>query len=758
MLVLRASLLLVLCYKGGRRGGAGALADVDHIAESSGDQDVGGQVQHQNQPASVNWSGAVFTLKVQVGDTSTRRTLSLARVEVYVNFTRTNSALTNQDGVVILQVPYQPGLPATLVASRERYTPAWLTWETIRMPIFTGLVVSLLSSNPGNICWFQDSVVITGQSQDTLSQARIQFPRSRLNLTDSNLFTVTVHLTTPQLTGGKHHYPTGLLSDNSGNSSVVLRPIAAVHAQLLYKGREVLVAGPIHITLPLGENPGPRTSRAVPAWCFNRTTGAWVNRGMGRVQMEEGKVFWSFTAPHLGYWIAAPLPLNGSYVEQTTLLEFISSHSASIMAVLGGTLTLIFGVFAVILCGFSEKKATRISHIERPLLRSDKTTTTYDNQLCEVSSQDSARSKDGSRRSLAATSSDVRSNDGPRQQLTATRSQSNDSASSKRGGDVHTYIVNEYVLGVESPRTWQPAQLVNRSVVLWPGGGPEQIRLPLSLDESVLLQDKLLQIHKQTVTVLPAPGLRSSPEPTSLVSQSALQPRTDGPNNPEQRQPMGFDNLSQTLPRDPLASRGLLQGQDREGGPEGPGEDPSTIKPGDEGLNYTCIPESVSVPRSLNETRVLGGRRPRGGRPFSAELQDTNGKTEQTLSEPRRPKPPSLTPRAWFVSLEGKPAAAICRNPSSLADSKIRRRAEGKSRETSLDSGVDMNEPSNQPVGVTRQTTLERSGTFVRRATSHVKPLLLVPADVADERGSGRGTVREHPPHGDLPGDDIGEL
>ncbi|XP_010888232.2 protein FAM171B [Esox lucius] len=737
MSVLGAYLLLVLCYKDGRRGTAGVTADGHLIAEGSADQHVGQQVQHQNQPASVSWTGPVFALKVQVSDMLSRQSLSLARVEVYVNYTRTNSALTTEDGVVMLSVPYQPGMPAAIVAGRDRYLPASLLWKTTKMPIFTAVAVSLLSSNLGNICWFEDSVLITGKTTDALPQPRIHFPRSLLNLTDSNLSSVSAHLTMPQLSGGTDCYscPTGLLLSNSGYSSVELKPVASVHAQLLSNGGEVPVTGPIDITLPLGENPGLRTSQAVPAWSFDRNTGVWMNRGTGTVKMEEGKLFWAFIAPHLGYWIAAPLPSNGGYVQHTNLLEFISNHSAYIVAILGGTLSFIVGVFVVILCCLSEKKATRIHSIKTAVLQNDKTTSTHDNQLCAMSSQGLAQSNHVSSPPLTSRREE----------------QLNVSASSKHSADFNICVEDEDAYGPDLSRTLPQTHLFDRSDVLWPRDIAEQLRLPLCLNESLFLQDRLLQSQNQTVAILHAPGLWSSPDQPSPVCRPATLPRTDSAHNPVQRLLVGLENLSQTLPRDPLPSQGLMQGHDMEGKPGGPEGGPSTIELGNQGRNYTSLPESVSVPKSLNESRVRGGHRPRGGRPFSSELLDTDWNSEHALSEPRRAKPSSLTPRAWFVSLEGKPAAEICRNSSSVTDSKRRCKAEGESRDTSLDSGVDMNEPNNQPSGVTRQTTLVRSNTFVKRTTSHVEPLL-VPAD-ADQREQlhGRST-----PHGDLPGDSSG--
>lgn len=36
--------------------------------------------------------------------------------------------------------------------------------------------------------------------------------------------------------------------------------------------------------------------------------GGWMRKGLGKVASVDGKLMWTFTAPHLGYWIAAPLP------------------------------------------------------------------------------------------------------------------------------------------------------------------------------------------------------------------------------------------------------------------------------------------------------------------------------------------------------------------------------------------------------------------------------------------------------------------
>ncbi|KAK6292517.1 hypothetical protein J4Q44_G00371010 [Coregonus suidteri] len=748
-------LLLALFYRDGMRLTASGLAAAGQMAQRADDdvvdfivkgapyQQVVQQI-HQYQTASVYSSGSEFTLKVQVNDMSTRHVLSLATVEVYVNYTRTNSALTTEDGIVFLHVPYQLGLPLTIVASMDSYLLTLLPWKTTRIPIFSAVTMSLLSINQGNIWWFEDSVLITGKTYDALSQPRIQFPKSLLNLTDRrSLSSVRAYLTTPQPPVGKdcYAYTTGLLINQSGYSSIELSPVAAVSAQLLSNGREIQVTGPVQITLPLGDNSGLQASHAVPAWSFDHTTGAWMNRGLGMVKMEEGKLFWTFMAPHLGYWIAAPMHSIRSmycmigYMGHATPMDFISHQSSSIMAVLGGTLVFLVGVLAMMLCcrrrPSSEPKTKRIHTTKMASLKRDQTTSTNDNQLCEVSSQDSTHSEDVSHQSLTA-----RRGDG----------QSDDSATSKYNGDFNIYIEGTDLIGPESSRPLQQALLINSSDILCPRDISEQINLPLSLNESLFLQDRLLHFHNQPVSIRHAPGLRSSPEQPSPGCRSATLPRTGGAYDPGQGQSVGKDNLTQTLPKAPLATLEHSQGHGRGVQPrglEGLQGDPSTFNPESRGHYYSSLPESISVPGTLNEARGRGGHRRGGGRPFSSELQGADQNSEHTLSEltMTRARPSPLAPRAWFVSLEGKPAAEICRNSSSVTDSKRKRRAAGDSRDTSLDSGVDMSEPNNQPTGGNRQMTLDRSGTFVKRATPHIKTLLLVSGEEVNNGCSGKGTM-----------------
>lgn len=44
---------------------------------------------------------------------------------------------------------------------------------------------------------------------------------------------------------------------------------------------------------------------------FFLSSGGWMRKGLGKIILVDGKLMWNFTAPHLGYWIAAPLSSTG---------------------------------------------------------------------------------------------------------------------------------------------------------------------------------------------------------------------------------------------------------------------------------------------------------------------------------------------------------------------------------------------------------------------------------------------------------------
>ncbi|XP_061082690.1 family with sequence similarity 171 member B [Conger conger] len=653
------------------------------------------RLQHlhrQVRKASVSTSVSTFTLKVQVKDLWSRQYLGRARVEVFVNHTRTNAALTEDDGAVLLRVPYSLGSSLTILARRDGYVLAPLPWRTAKMPIFSSVTLSLFPQNQGNIWLFEDSVLISGKVSDASSQPSVQFPKNLLKLPEqSNISSVTAYLTVPQLPSEKDCF-LYTVAMSKGYGTLELRPVAAVSAQLYSEGEEIQVTGPIQITLPLPGHTRLQPSNAVPAWTFDMNTGAWVKQGLGLVKLDEGGLVWTYEAPHLGYWIAAPLPSPRGYMGHGSAVEFISYHTYLLMAILGATLVIVIGFLAVLLCycrGCICKPAKKKrSSTKMKVFKRDQTTSTNNN------GEGLFRYEDRSR---------------PQRDDLASRHKSNFNIYVEDVGRPSTKLYeNVGVLGAES-RPAQPPLYMNSSEVARPADTAEQKRLQMGLGENVFFPERLVHIYSQPVAILQAPELFHSAEQLS-GSKSATLPRKGPQAYDPLAEPGSKDSFTQTLPKNPLLSQLQQDDEDQQvlQGPQG-----MASNPGPWG-RYSSLLESVSVPGTLNEAVGMG--------PFRSELQ---GISEQTLLELSKGKP-SPHPRAWFVSLEGKPVAQV---RHSIIDLQKRIRPPD-SNDTSLDSGVDMNEL--QP-----GRRSEREKTFVRSAV-HSRALY---ADDPDLSSSESGTT-----------------
>ncbi|KAM3862148.1 protein FAM171B-like [Diretmus argenteus] len=687
--------VLVCCKDGKATGDFSPAAGASHVNKGNfSEQHHMKPNQHQHhQPEPL--PGSTFTLKVQISDFVNHQYLNQSTVEVYVNYTITNTALTGEDGVVLLQVPYHLGLPITIVASRDGYICTVLPYKTRRMPIFSSVSMSLLVLNQGNIWLFEDSVLITGKTSDASSQPTVQFSKSLLKLSESSdISSVKAYLSFPKLSTEDDNFLStlGTVSHTSGYTNMELSPVAAVSVQLFSRETELHVTGPIQISLPIPDSCGLQMSNAVPAWFFNQTTGGWMRKGLGMIVLVEGKLMWTFTAPHLGYWIAAPLSPSRGLTGLAIPLDFISQHSSFLVAFLGGVLVIIVGLLACLLCycrsSLHETKAKKIHAAKLLVSRKDQTTSTCDNELLEVSSGDSCHPQDGL------------------SQLFTERGnyQHNASVISKQNGIV---IVNPKATGqgliqfeenavairlgcTEPELNANPNDLTSLHEI------SQQIGVPVSLGENLFF-------YNQPVAILHAPAffhLEEQPEQPQW-SKSATLPRT-GTSNNTPTESLSTDTFTQTLPKGPSASQNQMLNTEEQLRVSEGSQAPSSTHPS---RSHYSLPESVSVPGTLNK---IGGNRHSCLGPFPSELQ---GNSEHALAELSK-IPSPLPPRAWFVSLEGRPAAEI---HHSVSEQQGRRRP-AESRETSLDSGVDMSE-LNQTAG-RKAVTLERKATFVKSAPS----------------------------------------
>uniref|UniRef100_A0A8C9LD34 Family with sequence similarity 171 member B n=1 Tax=Pavo cristatus TaxID=9049 RepID=A0A8C9LD34_PAVCR len=618
--------------------------------------------------------GSVFMLKVQVNDIISHQYLAQAVVEVFVNYTKTNSTLTGDNGAVLIKVPYKLGLSLTIVSYKDGYMLTPLPWKTGRMPIYSSVTLSLFPQSQANIWLFEDTVLITGKLSDAKSQPSVQFQKSLIKLpTDHHITNVTAYLTVPEqfLKVDSFLYTTGILLNKSGFKSIELTPLAAICANVLLAGKELKVNGPIQITLPLPIS-AVKSGDAIPAWTFDMKTGNILFALYAQLQYIA-KDFFNF--------VVFP--------------SILCSHSAFLLL--------------RDKCGRTQKKEKNTTKLD--VIKKDQTTsTTHINHMNAV--KGSLKLEDKSQLYTPKMSS-----------YSPQRRMSTDTEDGKSRDNFKIYsedasYQSSYQTGqsINSPhslepsaglRHLQPPKHTNSATSQAPRDIQEQNRY-LTLQEEIYglshIPEHLMHIYNQPIAILQTSDLFHSPEQLH-AAKSATLPRKGQLVYSPMMEPVNRDGYIQTLPKMPVHSHPQ---------PSVCRDEKSTLD-GEQGLpsqtsnwgRYTnSLLESVSVPGTLNEAVVMT--------PFSSELQ---GISEQTLLELSKGKP-SPHPRAWFVSLDGKPIAQV---RHSFIDIKKGRKTE--SNDTSLDSGVDMNEhhPGRK---------LEREKTFIKNMP-HSKILYLEDLDLS---------------------------
>ncbi|CAB1434649.1 unnamed protein product [Pleuronectes platessa] len=704
LLLLLPSLLLVCCLDEAARAAeeGGGLP-----SSSPGDNGDHAAVIDPTSPGATRGPSAPsarteeprFALRVLVRDAVTRQPLPGASVDVYLNHLLSSSVATGPRGEVLLWVAYSPGLSLTLLGTKEGYVPSPLPWSTTKRPrkggvshtalvpgkrkgglgltplfldptsscccsgikqgrsrevvfhsregaVFSAVTLLLLPHSQGNVWLFEDSVLITRKLPDSSSQPKVKFPKSLLTVSNnSSISSVKAYLTVPQhhLAKGCGNCTPGIIGNKSVFRSIELKAVAAVSV-LLYSGDEELqVRGPIQISLPLGHSSHLRASDTVPAWAFNLKTGAWEKQGLGIVKKVGLELVWTYTASHLGFWIAAPLPSSNDF---GSTLEFLSHHTYLLIGVLGGTLAVVIGCLSLLLChcGGSQRepRRRRARFSKLTVVKKDQTTSTHMEEGLLFRPGDN---------SLASCSV-----------------QCDPSSTPRHKANFNIYPSPNYINSEEVARLREKS---------------EQNRANINSDN--FFPDKLLHIYNQAVAIIQAPELFSGQELSGF--KSATFPR-NGVEYDAHSEPASRDSYTQTLPKAPHhhSQGGGSQQQSSQDDPQPletppPGQGPNA---GVWGRYSNLLESSVSVPGTLNE--AAGMEAFSGGHGVPSDLQ---GISERTLLELTRGKSSSSQARAWFVSLDGKPAASVRHSIIELHS----RHRPASSNDTSLDSGVDMNEP-----------------------------------------------------------------
>ncbi|KAM9248631.1 protein FAM171B [Dugong dugon] len=695
---------------------------------------------------------SVFMLKVQVNDIISRQYLSQAVIEVFVNYTKTNSTVTKKNGAVLIKVPYKLGLSLTIIAYKDGYVLTPLPWKTRRMPIYSSVTLSLFPQSQANIWLFEDTVLITGKLADAKSQPSVQFSKALIQLPDNHhINNVTGYLTVLQqfLKVDNFLYTTGITLNKSGFESTELTPLAAICVKIYSGGKELKVDGSIQVSLPLLHADDINVGDHILAWRFDMSMGAWINHGQGIVKKYNNHLIWTYDAPHLGYWIAAPLPGTRGLGINEDSKDITAYHTVFLTAILGGTIVIVIGFFAVLLCycrdkcGTSQKRERNVTKLE--ILKRDQTTsTTHINHISSV--KVALKAEDRSQLFSAKNSSySPQKKDPPRaeaeERVSMVKTRDNFKIYNE---DVSFLSVNQNNYSRNPTQSLEPnigskqPKHINKNLSPSLGDAQEEKRY-FTGNEEVYgrshIPEQLMHIYSQPIAILQTSDVFSTPEQMH-TAKSATLPRKGQIVYGQLMEPVNRENFTQTLPKMPMHSH--AQPPDaREENTALEGQQSLPSQTSDWSRYSNSLLESVSVPGTLNEAVVMT--------PFSSELQ---GISEQTLLELSKGKP-SPHPRAWFVSLDGKPVAQV---RHSFIDLKKGKRAQ--SNDTSLDSGVDMNEHHSS-------RKLEREKTFIK-SMHQPKILYLEDLDLSSsESGTtvcspedptlrhildgGSGAIMEHP-------------
>ncbi|KAJ1100849.1 hypothetical protein NDU88_005924 [Pleurodeles waltl] len=292
----------------------------------------------ERQPAGATAASQEVTLKLQVSDASTHQPISEASIEIFTNQVSIATGNSGVDGSALIKFQYKLGSQLIITASKHAYVPNSAPWRPVRLPVFSSLSLGLLPERSATLMVYEDVVQIVSGYQGSRIQPRIHFQRRALNLPGNSTYKdLTAFLTAASSPWEVDSFPylQGFDGNGTGNNTRYdLTPVTAVSVHLLNSdGTEVLVNGPIHVTVPLPSNSNLKHNAHVPAWRFDQKFGTWLKSSLGLIQQEGNQLTWTYIAPQLGYWVAAMSPSNpGPMVTQ----DIASYHTMFLLAILGG--------------------------------------------------------------------------------------------------------------------------------------------------------------------------------------------------------------------------------------------------------------------------------------------------------------------------------------------------------------------------------------------------------------------------------------
>ncbi|KAL0985406.1 hypothetical protein UPYG_G00156470 [Umbra pygmaea] len=278
------------------------------------------------------------TLKVHLSDASTHQPLGGVTIELFANHTPVTTEGSAADGNAYLRFPYSLGTLLVVTATRPGYVPNSAPWKPTRLPVFSSLSLELLPERAATLMVYEDLIEMNSGAQGSRAQSWVQFQRRALSLPPNASYSnLTALLTVANSPRHMQHFPYLQSLGGNGTGSewrFELTPVAAISVHLLAnEGVELQVNGPISISVPLPANSGLKENQHIPAWRFDPRLGAWLKSSLGYVQREGDQLSLTYIAPQLGYWVAAMSPLHPGPVVAKDITMY---HTVFLLAILGG--------------------------------------------------------------------------------------------------------------------------------------------------------------------------------------------------------------------------------------------------------------------------------------------------------------------------------------------------------------------------------------------------------------------------------------
>ncbi|XP_046906107.1 protein FAM171A1 isoform X4 [Hypomesus transpacificus] len=691
------------------------------------------------------------TLKVHLSDASTHQPLGGATIELFTNHTPVTMETSAADGNAYLRFPYRLGTPLVVTATKQGYVPNSAPWSPTRLPVFSTLSLDLLPERTATLMVYDDVVQIVSGFQVSRAHPWVQFQRRALSLPPNTSYTnLSALLTVASAPAHMQHFPylqglQGLGGNGSGSERrFELTPVAAISVHLLASdGVELLVNEPISISVPLPANSGLKDNDHIPAWRFDPRLGVWLKSSLGYVQREGDHLILTYIAPQLGYWVAAMSPVHtGPMVAK----DISTYHTVFLLAILGGMVLILLCLLCLLLyycrrcClkprlsrrkltlaaaldGSKRDQATSMSHLHlisnevqlemvSTATEPDMTTpmlkpSSYDQHHQElVSHGNHSRSSlvNHSRHGSSLGNLTPRSRD-YRQSVETFPLKTALSTGTDRG-----YRQSYTSVCSSTNQVLDRLSLTNHVSQISSGGeATSPSSPPLSPSRAEAMESRPPDYHlSRSVDHLERTLPLSLPRPGQLLCCGSVDLLSGGEAYPRRVRPtLVIPAHYMRLPGEhPLCGQALLLQMEQQSDletiqaelnathPQQPSDhSPDDCSPGSanqgegDGRNLS---ESLSIPTTLGESGLV-------------EINDEDTLlAEKTLMELRGGKP-LPHPRAWFVSLDGRSNAHIrhsyidlqragCHGNSTGGGGR-RSGRHGNSNDTSLDSGVDLNEP-----------------------------------------------------------------